>query len=64
MRRAAYRGPPRSPGERTFFDAMRGLLRVRKNELDEREVRWKIDRKARKQGRPPDSDAKVSSHHP
>ena len=51
MRRAAYRGPPRSPDERTFFDAMRGLLRVRKHELDEREKRWKADREARRDGK-------------
>lgn len=59
MRRAIYRGPPRSDDEKKFFDSMARFLRVRKDELDERETRWKADREARKSRPPAKSDGKV-----
>lgn len=51
MSRVIYKGPPRSDDERTFFDVMRGLLRVRKDELEEREKRWKAESQARRDGK-------------
>jgi len=59
VRRAVYKGPPRSNDEKRFFDAMRGLLRVRKDELEEREKRRKADLDARRRRRPPESDGNV-----
>lgn len=64
MRRAVYRGPPRNDDEKKFFDAMAGLLRVQKDELEEREKRWKADRAARKRRPPPKSGGKVAPSDP
>jgi hypothetical protein len=50
VRRAVYRGPPRSDDEKKFFDVMRRLVRVPKREVDEREKARKLGSTARQSG--------------
>ena len=61
MRRPIYRGPPRDDDERRFFDSTARLLRVPKDEVDEREREWKAKREVGRSRPPNESGDKVNN---
>lgn len=59
MRRAIYRGPPRSDDEKKFFETIARVLRVHKDEVDERDKNRKARVEDRAHASPSEADVKI-----